>query len=292
MGKPASGQIAGNVFHHYDYNETTDTWVNDYTGNIDGAPTSNGHIWAHAYDPATGDYYIIVNNRDSVWRWDYTSKTWVETPDMPLVNASSAPMGWHPNLFGQGDGGVIVRNTRGSVAWRRSTNLWQIVQTASSGDPNWERGGGADYAYFPSDDTVFVGSGNGSNSFRQGQIFNAGSAGIADTNPVQTPDHPLLNYGAGAGGQAMKIVEDPIIPERLIGLETRPAWRIWTSTDHGLTWTLQSGAHPFQNLGDAAVAGGNNQWTCGSLPVYNVIWGLYSGHDGGGADSLLWRPDI
>lgn len=260
----AVGKVAStNPYEHYVYNENTDSWGSN-TINQSGS----GHFWCTAFDPSEGAYYFAWNGSDLINKY-VPGSGWSEIADSP-TSGYFAGMGWHPNLFGSGDGGlVVVANTR-TMAWRRSTNAWTTIQSGLA-DAGYNGGSGA---WDSVNDKVWVGTGNSGRA----AIVSAGSGGSVGS--ASTPSNPpLLVYGGGEGDSTNKVIPHPYTAGKLLLLASNTS-AVYQSTNSGAAWSSAGYTHPFVT--------GNGQWTCGPIPAYGVIWQLSS--PSRGSRSRLWKP--
>jgi hypothetical protein len=265
----AVGKVASNnPYEHYVYNEATDTW---------GANTlsysSFGHMWATAFDPAEGGYYYADNgDADGISRY-VSGVGWTSISVSP-TSGYVAGMGWHPNLYGTGDGGLVVVANTLTLAWRRSTNVWSTIQSGQQ-DAGYNGGAGA---WDSVNNKVWVGTGNSTRA----AIVTAGSGGTVGT--ASTPsDPPLQVAGNGEGQGTNKVIPHPYTAGKLLLIASDTS-AVYQSTNSGQTWSNAGYTHPF--------VVGSGQWTCGPIPgtasSYGVVWGLSS--PGRGSMSKLWRP--
>lgn len=292
MGKPATGQST--VFSHHIYNEAANEWRN--TDPAAAGLSGTGHIWNSAFDPQTGDYYHIHYQYEDVYRMTRASASWSVVARVPaayLGSSGNSPgpwpgTAWHPNLFGAGDGGLIVRGNRGVIAWRKRTGQWQSLGDYSS----WNFKAGGDYVYFADTDSVVMGTGypNGGEQDRELIRIDAGAGGVAPQYRV-AGTAPLWVAGRGQD-RVGKMVAHPLDPRRLIILEEKDpnnssSAKWWISSDRGATWREQSTPHPFRALGWT-------HFTLCSIPTYQVLVGIFSGWDSVGYDFRLhlWKPPL
>jgi hypothetical protein len=279
LGKNASSQ--GGERSNCLYNATTNTWSYAIYG---GGGSDLGHVYeSFGYDPNAGVIYQGMWASNGVRRWSYGSAldSWTvpaTTSSIHLTNDVQPAMGWHPNLFGAGDGGLLVianttGNTAALVAWRKSTNTWSTVAGtthAVSGDyPGqgtvvYMRGGGfAIAAFHPA---------NGGNTY----TVAAGSGGTIGT-VTQINDVPLLcGYGDGADNVGI-LLDDPAGSFAYI-LEKRGSHRVWKLS--GSSWILKGYAHPLDP--------GDIYYAVASVYPHGVFWRK---HHSTSTPSRLWRPN-
>jgi hypothetical protein len=262
----AVGKVASNnPYEHYVYDEDSGRW-----GGNTLSLTTFGHMWNTAFSPEHGEYYFVISGTQDIQRY-VPGSGWTTTPESGYSGGSGhAGMGWHPNLFGTNDGGVVVNATSALVAWRRKTNSWVVLQSGLS-DPGYNGGSGA---YNSASGKLWVGTGNGGRARSIG-TGSGGSAGAVST--VGLP--PLMVYGGGDGDSTNKMIAHPYSTGKLLLLASNSS-TVYQSTNDGASWSAAGYSHPF------SVGGG--QWTCGSLSAYGVVWGLSS--PSRGSMSKLWKP--
>lgn len=250
---------------HYLYEEASNTWGGDtYTAN------AAGHMWNTAFSPEHGEYYFVVSGTEDIQRY-VPGQGWRTTPESGFSGGSGhAGIGWHPNLFGTNDGGVVVNAQSALVAWRRNTNAWTTLQSGLS-DPGYNGGSGA---YNRATDKLWVGTGNGGRA----RVIASGSGGNAGA-VTNVGNPPLLSYGGGDSDSSNKVIPHPYTTGKLLLLASNSS-TVYQSTNDGANWSSAGYAHPL-------VAGGG-QWTCGPIPAYGVVWGLSS--PGRGGMSRIWKP--
>jgi hypothetical protein len=296
VGKPASGQSNGHFWTGYQYDQLTDTWTIAFDTDFGGEGGSTGHIWNHAYDRWKGDYYWGSNG--GLNRWDYTNQQIIRYAN-PTESGQKAGYGFHPNLFGPGQAGLVIRALSRYWRFNIATEVYSQMTPfwgTSGGTPQVNNSNGADGIYFSSNDTICMGSGRDQYSPFDDSLQMHRIVGGSSFAQISASIHGggLHNSGGAAGPSATscKVVEHPGVADRLLQMATADN-RVWYSDDFGDSWTLSAHTHPFGNLGDGAVwnpSVGQNQWTCGSYPLLGIVWGLYS--LSGGGDSIVWRPPV
>jgi hypothetical protein len=262
----AVGKVASNnPYEHYVYDEGTSRW-----GANTLSLTTFGHMWNTAFSPEHGEYYFVASGTEDIQRY-VPGQGWRTTPESGFSGGSGhAGMGWHPDLFGPNDGGVVVNAQSALVAWRRSTNAWTALETGLS-DPGYNGGSGA---YNRATGKLWLGTGNGGRA----RVIASGSGGRAGAvSSVGLP--PLMVYGGGEGDSTNKVIPHPYTPGKLLLIASNTS-AVYQSTNDGTSWSSAGYTHPF-------VIGGG-QWTCGPIAAYGVVWGLSSG--GRGSMSRIWKP--
>lgn len=287
MGKAAQSQSGNHT--HYLYDEVANTFVNTTDQEFNGIV---GHLWCHAFDPDTGDYYFIQVNQKTIWRfvradWDGVTPNWVESSNggdtlFSQNTSGHGGMGWHPNLFGSGQGGVVVRASRWAAAWKKSDDSWQAASSNyDPSDANALHSNGGQGIYFPNLDAVIVGTGDDEGNGNPLQRFNAGSGGSPTTSPVTLADTPVEVRGKSGSSNYAHLVLDPANPAHMLLLERLSPYRVWRSTDYGVSWGSSVGNHPCDW----------EHFTCGS--AHGIVWFLSSGvNPAPNNGSLVWKPNL
>lgn len=262
-------QASNVAYEHYVYNESTDQWGS----NTNGGQVSFGHMWNTAFDWNTGTYYYLFYSTGELFRyrpgvgWDQRATMLTQVSGEALPGG----LGWHPNLYGTGDGGLVSIRGTTTQAWRASTNgPWVYLQTGvSAGGYN-----GGSGAYDSVNDKVWVGTGQ----YPRAVIVSAGSGGSVGS--VASGAYPVSVYGGSEGDSTGKVIPHPYTAGKLLCLHNLNN-TVWASTNSGASWSSHS-THPFVT--------GNGQWTCGPIPregtEYGVIWGMASRT----SMSILWKP--
>lgn len=295
MGKPASGQSL--EYSHYLYQEANDLWTTV------GRPvwTGSGHVWCATFDPAKGDYYATQYNSNTMRRFNRALGAWEDlaTCDGSTTggqqptdgNLLAMPFGWHPNLFGQGKGGVYVHGAFRAFAYDPEGDEWHLLMPASfdSSHPLRNRNNGQ-CLYLPAIDALLLwaGSGNSPTGATAAGIIHAGAGNSTDAltdGLIEVGGNPPLEInGAGGTTNHGHMVIHPDDPNRVLCLEEHGSGRVWDSVDHGASWALKGYTHPFDNM-PALNAG---EFTVGTIAPYGVISAITSNAAGGGF--RIWRP--
>jgi hypothetical protein len=266
MGKPQSNLSLRHS--HYIYEEATNTYRTTGQSLFQGT----GHIWSSAYDPGSGDFFFHRWADNNVRWMKYATESWTTTSSTSLISSGSvAPangMAYHPNLFGQGEGGLVLCTRSKILAWRRSNDSWSTIKSLSGGEANFAGGSGI---YLPGFDAVLIGTGDGGPLWRLG----AGSGGATGT-PINLGRPPRNIAGVGQA-TASKLIQDPNDDSNLLLLEYNGTQKVWTSTDGGDNWTEESYQHGFDF--------GSAEFIVTPVTPYGVCWAITS-HFG----SRLWKP--
>lgn len=284
MGKPASGQSLDHS--HYIYDEVTDTWTD-----VGVVVSGTGHIWSVTFDPDTGDHYFVQYGGQRIWRFRRSDGvalgSWTELgdPNPDLTSGDVNPLlGWHPNLFGPGQGGVYAHCTFYGAAYNPSNNTWTRVTNGSWSAPMRQRPAGQGL-YMPGNDRLAMWG-----NYRKEVIWVEAGAGLSSDVVGEGLVHaggeaPITIVGAGGGTVHGHIVHHPDDKNKLLCLEEHGSARVWDSTDDGDTWTLKGYTHPFDAMDN--LSGG--EWTCGTLAPHGVVIGMTSNNTGG--ETVLWKPN-
>jgi hypothetical protein len=282
MGKPASGQSTNHA--HFIYDEATSQWRTTGQTLFPGT----GHIWTCTFDPGTGDYFFCKSGETYVRHMFREHESWGATrPDANLLKylgmTTHGAMCWHPNLFGQGQAGIVFLGIAYMSGWRASDNTWHLIKAFSSGTDTWALSGGQG-CYLPNMDAAVVTA--VSSSAHPLLKVGAGSNGSVTRTITNLGNTPLRIHGGGGTTNCGKMLNDPNDPNRLLIIERCGTDRVWTSEDGGDNWTLAAFKHPieaaFENTGSSSY----KEWTAGTVAPYDVIWGLNSHIP----LSVLWKP--
>jgi hypothetical protein len=286
MGKPASGQSLD--FAHFIYDEVSSEWTRTTLANLSGT-NPNGHMWGQCYDWHTGNYWHHIQNLQRLYFYDNSAGRFRQTQDYEnILNPSGAQstggLAYHPNLFGTGDGGILINDTAFVNAYRKSNSTWYSIYSKPSGHPARGARGGGDSVYIEAIDSVIFGTGHdGSGSVLPMVRVGAGSNGTPGTVEFIAPP-PNNVRSIGSGSTAGRMVVDPNNSNRLLFLAVDSTHRIFESTDYGDSWQDTGRTHPFIS----EMSGGERLWTCGALPTYGVLWGMCG--QSSGVRSILWKP--
>ena len=275
IGKNASS--GGSERSNCQYNGDTNTWSGAKFGG-----SELGHIYdSFAYDPATGDVYSGTWASDVLQKWAYgdalTSWSNVSTSSQTLTGSTQPAMCWHPNLYGPGDGGLLVMSQSGGngrlVAWRKSTDAWSVVSGTTHansytypmrGGMVYVRGGGYVLAAFNPT--------TGGNTYKVA----AGSGGSLGT--VSTIDDvPIPCNAEGGSTQSGMLLDDPLGTDSAYILEKGGTDRVWKLS--GTSWTLKGYTHPLEVS--------DTEYVVASCYPHGVFWRQYHNT----TNSMVWRPN-
>jgi len=286
MGGPQAS--VSSTHQHYIYNEASNTWRTTGQALFPG----NGHIWATAFDPETGDYFFKGKDSGSVVYWmkrqieagqGKDSSPWTSTSPEAYISDSPTQqngMAWHPNLFGRRDGGLAIFSDTEIVAWRRASDTWTIVWDFGA-DRSFSHARNGSGLYLRMTDEVILGTGVDNNTLVSVAAGSDGRPGIAEvrgTTPLPISGRPNGGFG--------KILVHPRDPGRILILENVDNNRVWSSFDAGSTWSLDNQRHPFLGLD-----GVNNGYVAATVAGYGVIVGLSSRVSDDAAPTFrLWKP--
>jgi hypothetical protein len=296
MGKPAGGQ--SHLFSHDIYDELTNTWRRTNLEDLRDGGSNSGHMWGQCYDWHTGNYWFFHQDKKKVFFYNYSTDLFDSTPEYanimsPSGTQSTGGLAYHPNLFGEGDGGILINDTNYINAWRKSNSTWYSIDgPKGSGHPAFGPRGGGDSAYISSTDSVVFGTGHIGSSVSGPLVrVGAGSGGSPGTVEYLTAAYPPDQVRSiGGSSTAGRVVLDPTNPARLLYLEVSDTGEaVFESLDGGTSWQNAGFAHPFRTgLTKPSGTDTYHMWTCGTLPEYEVIWGMTGVSSG--TRSLLWRP--
>lgn len=280
MGKPAN---ADQAWGHQRYTVASSTWK--LMGS--GMWNNPGHIYGNfTMDYATGDIFQGRGGWDKsgadayrrIRWWRHASGSWGLAPTARDLVAPSIAMVthlngvvWHPNLYGPGDGGLVVDSQFRTMFWRKSTDSveeWQHSGSTSGG----KEGAGV---YWPKQDAAYVGGSDGEQLLKI--TPNGGNRPIVTA--VGVP--PLRTAGNSHSGSSNfgSLHVHPGNPDKLLILETNGP-RVF-STTNGTSWTLV-GNHPFTRV---------PRVVCSLRGGLGCFWAV-GREDGGAGFSQLWRPPL
>ena len=273
MGKPAN---ANRSWQHQFFTIFTGSWT-QVTSGINNWDYF-GHIYGNnAIDESTGDLYQTVghiNTEDSkkAWRYRASSGSWDRrVPESGALttdsmNDTSNGAAWHPNLYGPGDGGLVIDQQFETFYWRKSTDA---VQEVGHGQNAFGRKEGIGI-YWPAQDAVIVGGSTGDSL----AMITPNSGGLPNRSTLPSP--PITTSGQSAGGSNFGSLHvHPGNPNKLLLVETVGP-RAWT-TDNGSTW-VQVSNHPFTHT---------PRVVCSLRAGLGCLWAI--GNDGSNF-SQIWKP--
>jgi len=279
MGKPASGQSKNH--QHYIYDEASNTWRTTGQQLFPGT----GHAWGYTYDYDTGDMFFQRWNDDHVRWMQHDTESWATTESNPNIVPGYPPvagLGWHPNLFGVGDSGVVDWS-RAAMAWRRADQSWYVISDPwPSGNPMRSRAGGTN-VYVPALDTlVMFARRRDGESEAHTLVIRAGSDGALAPHELGAVP-PLPVYGAGGDTNIGRPVLDPNDDGAILLLERNNPHRVWRSSDAGSSWSETGYHHPFGSMPKSS-------WIVTNVDSHGVVWALTSQGSPIESRSRLWRP--
>lgn len=258
MGKGTSSTDA--TWHHTYYDIAANAWS---AQNNLAVSDNFGHVYANfTMDPTTGDLYAVLEQQivgQQVWKYSAGPRTWARQSAILFTGPTSTPcngVGFHPNLFGAGVGGVCVA-LRTDGADNMGYALYNPVTNQRSQVPTTTINNGGDTAqmvYFPAINKMIQGRARGNDAF-----ISAGNAlppaapltpvsvvpvglplfpcgGPADTTAAPQTNmgvrfcHPFSN-GAGAGFNPMLSASKMVVLGRTNSSGAPPDSRAYTTVD-------------------------------------------------------------
>jgi hypothetical protein len=268
---------------HAWYNESTNQWVSENC-----AFNSPGHIYdCIGYDHSTGIGYIVPgggSGDDKLWKSTWTKGQPLERPTVGSSSAGpqiptilyagndhfvsgSSAMDWHPNLFGPGDGGMVVVCQRGIAGFRKSTYRFHIIVSGASVDHPV-------CVYSRGLDAIIACNGNTVYKIDDYQTW------ISSADPGLDPAPVDFSFDHG-GAAVAALVDDPLGRPTLYALEKGSGGRVW-KYNRG-AWDLQSFRHPF-----TARDNNDENWMVAAMYGHGCIWALEQGPL---PTSRIWRPN-
>lgn len=307
MGKPAN---ANRSWHHQIYAIAENRWT--VAGR--GMWNNYGHIFgAFTMDHATGDLFVWRGGMNSprndhyrraAW-WKYETKEWGYTPvdifDGPLISHPNGSA-WHPNLYGRGDGGLVLDMSTHTLFWRKSNNAVESIPHPRDAFGNMLGVG----VYWPARDAVIVGGSprgarrwsGGEGSWKDlldtaesgpGTLLKVTPNGGRTPRVEELPRPPIVLAGDSplepglyehvrkqTGGRFGSLHVHPGNPEKLLIVETVGPGA-WTSED-GATWKRIED-HPFTAI---------PRVICSLRAGWGALWAI--GKDRERNTSTLWKP--
>jgi hypothetical protein len=284
LGKNASSQGSERSNNLYDIGS------NRWTSAVFGGDET-GHVYESiAYDPARGEMYTGQwSGGSTLKRWTLNSSlsSWTNPATSSFsgsINNSTQPsLGWHPNLFGAGDGGVLaLRNESSSttqvIAWRRSSNTWHTIANTTSGGMSGSYISNGAVEYIAAGDYAIASfsPGQGGKTYRIGR----GSGG----NPAAATqiDNVPIHCGYTGQGNVGMLFDDPAGGDSAYILEKGGSNRVWKYGSGN--WALKSYKHPFP--GGSATSDG--RWVVATCRTLGVFWGIAQATN---IPSRIWRPN-
>lgn len=286
----------GGAAQHWIYSEERNEW----RATLEPILKQPGHIWARSFDYETGDYYFMdgissssflrVMRRSIEGGEGMVNDPWKETKKSEIkIRLSNEPdIGYHPNLFGKGDGGIVYWDAGQISVWRKKTDTWEVLMKCRYGSDYHNTGRGAGQ-YLPGYDLLVLGTGKKGNFM----IFEAGSSGQVFSREPKLEKSPIKVVG-GTNDHLpwAKLVVHPGDDKTLLLLGPGPDFKVWSNDKGGAEsgWIEETWSHPFTPENLPMTGGDWGAWTCGSVFTHGVIWGL--AYDGKITKSILWKPPL
>lgn len=241
--------------------------------------------------------YVLPYLAEQVTRWNVGTAAWVANAGTYVPTAAGGPfgIGWHPNLFGTADGGLVLLTDTTAYVWRKSTDTWTTLSPALSAMTTLPPSATSNQiaVYAPALNKVIVSHG------RRG-VYSPLNIPFWVVSPG-TP--PTIEYG----GNMPTIVSSypgttSLISNRSMMLPT-PAGtvaifectnavnpqRVWRLNPVSMLFELQAFEHPFRYT-DAV-----REYTVPMfIPDYNAYWRLSptATNNPGPPHSLIWKPPV
>lgn len=204
-------------------------------------PEGSGHIYSgNAMDPETGDMFL-QNYLDATTRWwNAETKTWGLTSARPGWNTGFDDDGvgnglcWHPNLYGVGEGGLVLRTWHNCWFWRKSTDTWEEVERVTK-DSTLSHYAGMEY--LPALDMVVA---IGGNQPRFNVTRNSTPLGTPVITEGVTGTTPPFDINSGSAASGAVIMHPS--GTKLLAIEGAGT-RVYQCSD-GSNWTDTGYTHP------------------------------------------------
>lgn len=275
MGKPHG---CTTCWQHRIYDIATDSWSTVSTTAIVG----EGHIYGNStINPQTGELYLVrPQDVGNPYRYDPDTQTWSSmginmVPSVLSGTQFLTPNGlaYHPELYGPGDGGLILSVEDGHSTWRESNGA--IVETLDGSNTATNAGIGEYFRYRRS---TIVGYGTDAGPLA---IHGPGSGGSAGTVSYGgTP--PVALAGQGSGGALL--IQHPYDFTRMLVLERDQGGSgngVWWTRDAS-TFTAEVFTHPFNSADEYVVV---------SIPDHGVLFAVGADPNTGNNYTRIWKPD-
>ena len=275
------GWVSKEQKHHHIYDEATNLWGPNTLASQYPTNTISGHFWDTTFAPEWGEYFFGASDQP-IYRYNPSSGLWTT---IDFGQRSGNGIGWHPNMFGPGDGGLVCNSDNNLKVWQRRTGQIFTLQTYSVA--NAYNGGSG--AYNPVTGKLWIGTGNIDRCWS----IATGSGGTTPGTSTLLPVPPVKVIGAddGGGGTFGKVIMHPYTAGKLLCLTYNggATGTVYESTSDGASWSTAAYTHPF-NRSNGIHPG---WWSPGSIPRdaggnYGVIWSIRS--LAGTFQSVLWKP--
>lgn len=281
LGKEQQSQ--GGTAHHFRYDEATNTWSQAVP--TWGTGAEQGHIYdANAYDQSAGTEYYQKFSARLLRNWtvgspldqwtdmviDFSPLNGISVDTSKLISTGETAQAWHPNLFGPGDGGLVIACHAGFGGWRKSNNTCYVLADVGR-PPNNETVDGPGMDYCVGLDAVICTRPNDNKTWKV-------AAGGAVTPIGNTP----LSVGCKPGLLWARMVDDPLGRPFVWAFEVTGQRRMWTCD--GVQWTAKAGQHPFTD----AQYSSDGLCIVATVRSYGVIWALE--RYASSVRSNIWRP--
>jgi len=298
MGKPANND---GQWKHQTYNVATGAWTLDTNDITIGGSGWNypGHIYGNTcIDDTTGDLYQThggmtgngTNDRRAGW-WKAASPGWNNAPVNQAIFSGAMEshmggLGWHPNMFGPGDGGYAMMMQEQIMFWRKANDA--VFATTNSTAYYGNLYGQAAYSKYL--DFLLIGGGDTASPYGHlAKVKYSGTPGAKPTvtdaglPPIATQSNTRIGGPAGGFGS---LHVHPGNGAKFIILGTVGTNNYWTSLD-GTNWTL-AGQHPFAI---ESASGSQAHVVCALKRGLGCFW-CVGVTDAGAQVSTLWRPPL
>jgi hypothetical protein len=283
-------QNCNTCMEHAWYDELANQWISENCGF-----NAAGHAFdCVAYDHAEGVGYLVPGGGqdDVLWKSTWTRGQSLSKPVIASSHAEgqidelmyptkdnfvsgALAQDWHPNLFGPGDGGMVVICQKGIAGWRKSTDTWHVIV------PRGNFSIGPDHpgcVYSRGLDAVIASPNKDNNKLFKIDDY---QTWISSDDPGLDP--APIDFGFDHGGHPIAaIVDDPLERPTIYALEKTGSGRVWKYSNG--KWALQSFKHPF-----TATDNGGENWMVAAMYGHGCIWALE--RTSGLPRSRVWRPN-
>jgi fibronectin type 3 domain-containing protein len=282
-------QNVSTAMTHAFFDESTSTWLSENCG-FD----RNGHVYdSSAYDYTTGTGYLVPGGgRDNfLYRTTWSPGSALSTPSPTSKDAnteissimyassgdfisSEGAMDYHPNLFGEGLGGMVIVCKRGIAAWRKSTDTYSVILSSSG---IWDNADIPSCVYSRGLDACIV-------CINGPETGTAKAYRVSRNNSITVINTPPMAFGPDSlSVDSAALVDDPLGRATVYALDRTSAKRVWKYSSG--SWVLQGFTHPFTGLGDTT------DFLVAAAYGRGVIMGLERVNTGNLRPRLrLWKP--
>lgn len=245
MGKPQGNDFS---WGHQYFDGATGAWITigvgmwnntgHIYGNFTGNPGTGDAYCARGgmFEPAADHYKQIARFRHSTQTWDYVPAGVISANDLDNIPNG---LSYHPDLYGTGDGGLVIGQHFRAICWRESTDVCEEISHSDI------YGGNTSASVYWAAQNCVIGGGHhdGAAITNLYQITpNVTPGGTPTLSTLPAPPLATAGESYSAGSNFGSLHVNPRNANKLQILETNGP-RVFESTD-GSNWT-QVGNHTF-----------------------------------------------